>query len=143
MVASVLGGEIEDLPGYRGDVDVAEASQQAGADEVTDFVVVEQRHDRRRQRSGLLCGQFGVAGLVEPLSEAFADAERRQAIGEYVGARKLVCTKLPNVRPSWSLRLGRMAVWGIGMPRGWRNSAVTANQSAIPPTIAASAVARR
>ena len=34
-----------------------------------------------------------------------------------------------------------MAVCGIGMPIGWRNSAVTANQSASAPTIEASAVA--
>ena len=41
-----------------------------------------------------------------------------------------------------SLRLGMIAVCGIGMPSGWRNSAVIANQSARPPTMAASAVAR-
>ena len=41
-----------------------------------------------------------------------------------------------------SLRFGMIAVWGIGMPSGWRNSAVTANQSASAPTMAASAMAR-
>ena len=35
--------------------------------------------------------------------------------------------------------LGMIAVWGIGKPNGWRKSAVTANQSARPPTIPASA----
>ncbi len=35
-----------------------------------------------------------------------------------------------------------IAVCGIGKPSGRRNSAVTANQSAKPPTIAASAAAR-
>jgi hypothetical protein len=35
-----------------------------------------------------------------------------------------------------------MAVWGIGMFKGCRNRAVMANQSAMPPTIDASAVAR-
>src|SRR3546814_20283513 len=34
-----------------------------------------------------------------------------------------------------------IAVWGMGSPSGWRNSATTANQSARPPTIDASAVA--
>ena len=58
------------------------------------------------------------------------------------GARKFVCTNVPSPRPSWSLRLGMMAVCGIGNPSGCRNSAVTANQSASAPTIAASAVAR-
>ena len=41
-----------------------------------------------------------------------------------------------------SLLRGMIAVCGIGRPSGWRNSAVTANQSASPPTIAASAKAR-
>ena len=35
-------------------------------------------------------------------------------------------------------RVGMMAVCGIGMPSGWRKSAVTANQSASAPTVAAS-----
>jgi hypothetical protein len=38
----------------------------------------------------------------------------------------------------FSRRLGMIAVCAIGMPSGWRNSAVTANQSARPPTTAAS-----
>ena len=41
-----------------------------------------------------------------------------------------------------SLRFGMMAVWGMGMRSGCLNSAVTANQSAKAPTMAASAVAR-
>ena len=56
--------------------------------------------------------------------------------------RKLPCTNSPRLRPIWSLRLGMIAVCGIGSPSGWRNSAVTANQSASAPTIAASAPAR-
>ncbi len=40
-----------------------------------------------------------------------------------------------------SLFDGMIAVCGIGRPSGWRNSAVTANQSASPPTSAASAKA--
>ena len=39
--------------------------------------------------------------------------------------------------------LGMIAVCGIGSPSGCRNSAVTANQSAKPPTIDASAIAWR
>ena len=38
---------------------------------------------------------------------------------------------------------GMMAVCGIGTPSGYLNSAVTANQSASAPIIAASANARR
>ena len=53
--------------------------------------------------------------------------------------KKLVCTKRPSVWPSRSLRRGMIAVCGMGRPSGWRNKAVTANQSASAPTIAASA----
>ena len=50
--------------------------------------------------------------------------------------------KIANPSPIRSLFLGKIAVCGIGRPSGCRNSAVTANQSASPPTRAASAVAR-
>ena len=50
-----------------------------------------------------------------------------------------VSTNSPSDLPISSLRLGMMAVCGIGIPSGWRKSAVTANQSASAPTIAASA----
>src|SRR5437016_103324 len=46
------------------------------------------------------------------------------------------------MRPIRSFRVATIAVCGIGRPRGCRNSAVTANQSASPPTRDASAVAR-
>ncbi len=51
-------------------------------------------------------------------------------------------TKSPRLVPSVSLRVGMIAVCGIGRPSGLRNSAVTANQSASAPTMLASAVAR-
>ena len=47
----------------------------------------------------------------------------------------------PRVSPNWALRSVMIAVWGMGRPSGWRNSATTANQSARAPTIEASAAA--
>ena len=58
------------------------------------------------------------------------------------GVRNVDWTNSPSVSPNWSLRSGMTAVCGIGMPRGWRNRAVTANQSARAPTIDASSMAR-
>ena len=55
--------------------------------------------------------------------------------------RKFSPTNSSSPRPSSSLRLGIRAVCGIGRPSGCLNSAVTANQSAIAPTIDASAPA--
>ena len=59
-----------------------------------------------------------------------------------VGMRKFDCRNRAIESAMRSLFSGMIAVCGIGMPRGWRNSAVTANQSAMPPTIPASAKAR-
>ena len=56
--------------------------------------------------------------------------------------RKFVSTNSPSVRPISSLRVGMIAVWGIGSPSGRRKSAVTANQSASAPTMPPSAAAR-
>ena len=55
--------------------------------------------------------------------------------------RKFSPTKSWSPLPSSSLRRGISAVCGIGRPSGCRNSAVTANQSAIAPTMLASAPA--
>ncbi len=56
--------------------------------------------------------------------------------------RKFSWTKVPRLAPIWSFLRGMIAVCGIGIRSGCRNSAVTANQSASAPTIEASAVAR-
>ena len=48
------------------------------------------------------------------------------------------CTIETMLSMIFSRRFGMIAVCGIGMPSGWRNRAVTANQSARPPTTAAS-----
>ena len=55
--------------------------------------------------------------------------------------RKFSAMNCSRPRPRSSLRFGISAVCGIGRPSGCLNSAVTANQSAIAPTIDASAPA--
>ncbi len=66
---------------------------------------------------------------------------RRRAATSF-GSRKCRSMKLPSPAPIRSLLLGMTAVCGIGRPKGRRNKAVTANQSARPPTRAASVPAR-
>ncbi len=55
--------------------------------------------------------------------------------------RKLAQMKVARFSPMRFLLFGMIAVCGIGNPSGCLNSATTANQSAIAPTIAASAKA--
>jgi hypothetical protein len=69
----------------------------------------------------------------------FADRTRSPTTS---GLRKFSCTNDPNVAPNWSLRSLMIAVCGMGSPSGCRNSAVTANQSASPPTSDPSSAAR-
>ena len=71
-----------------------------------------------------------------------AETRARMTLSRTTSAdRKFDATNDSRLRPSASLRVGMIAVCGIGSPSGERNSAVTANQSASPPTIAASAPA--
>ena len=56
--------------------------------------------------------------------------------------RKFSLTNSLSTPATWSFLFGMMAVCGMGMPMGYRKSAVTANQSASPPTMPASAAAR-
>ncbi len=63
-------------------------------------------------------------------------ARSRRARGSCAARTRRACGRRDPSSP------GTIAVCGIGMPSGWRKSAVTANQSARPPTIAASIVAR-
>ena len=56
--------------------------------------------------------------------------------------RKFSWTNSPRLSPIWSFLRSMIAVWGIFRPMGWRNRAVTANQSANAPTIPPSAAAR-
>jgi len=65
-----------------------------------------------------------------------AAASRSRAISS---VRKFSVTNSCRLRPISFLRLGMIAVCGTGSPSGCRNSAVTANQSANAPTMAASA----
>ena len=75
-------------------------------------------------------------------AEALADAGVAQLLGDHLAGEEVLLHELAEAATELCLAVRMTAVWGMGRPSGWRNSAVTANQSARPPTIAASAVAR-
>ena len=77
-----------------------------------------------------------------PLQSTVKSSEETGTLEKMIVANGNVPKKSARIRATRSLRVGMIAVWGMGMPSGWRNSAVTANQSARPPTSDASAVAR-
>ena len=80
----------------------------------------------------------GSASQTPTRRETPAAAIRSRMIGSW---RKFSPTNSSSPRPRSSLRFGIRAVCGIGSPSGCLKSAVTANQSAIAPTIDASAPA--
>ena len=84
------------------------------------------------------------AGLTRPATWArrLATSTREISRVTYSVVRMRPPT-MPPTRAAMSCQLaGMSAVCGMGMPSGWRKSAVTANQSASPPTTPASAMAR-
>ncbi len=80
----------------------------------------------------------GTRAQAAARAEMWAARTRSRMISS---RRKLSPMKSCRLRASMSFFLGMSAVCGIGRPIGCRNSAVTANQSAIAPTIDASAPA--
>ena len=66
----------------------------------------------------------------------------RSRVSSWVGSRKCASKKRPTLRAARAWFDGSSAVCGMGRPSGRRNSASTANQSASPPIIPASAIAR-
>jgi hypothetical protein len=85
----------------------------------------------RKDRIRLITG----AEILKTLRLTPAARTRSRTIVE---TRKFSETKSCNDCPRASFRFGMIAVCGIGSPSGWRKSAVTANQSANAPTMAAS-----
>ncbi len=82
-----------------------------------------------------------LAGWASQPPNRPATPTRRSRSRTTCSDRKFVPTNSPRLSPSASLRVGMIAVCGIGIPSGCRNSAVTANQSASAPTMPASAAA--
>ena len=80
----------------------------------------------------------GSESQVASRAEGVAAAIRSRMIASW---RKFSPTNSWSPLPRSSLRRGISAVCGMGIPSGCLNSAVTANQSAIAPTIEASAPA--
>jgi len=95
-----------------------------------------RRDPPRRSRPSLPAGWLRKRPIAPATSRLFI----RRATTE--GVRKLSLRNWASVSPILSLLRGMIAVCGIGSPSGWRNRAVTANQSAMPPTSPASAKAR-
>ena len=91
-----------------------------------------------RPPAGADCGS--VEEAVQDAAAGRAAAARRPTSA---GVNTWLATNRPSARPSRSFCVGMIAVCGIGRPSGWRNSAVTANQSAMPPTNPALAAACR
>ncbi len=114
-----------------------DARQQPPRPPVLDRRQQARQHLGQRVRGGLGRRRVGQeaaqdAGQVDPAT-AFGAAS--------ASVNTWLATKRPSARPSRAFCAGMMAVCGIGRPSGWRNSAVTANQSATPPTKPAFALA--
>ena len=143
LVPVVRGGEREQVAEQRCDLRLAELRRRAcraRSPAARRRAPTRPRAPRRRRSRARRAPDAPGRTATAPRARRAACPASCRAITSR--ARKLLPTKLPRLRPMRSLRCATIAVCGIGMPSGCRNSAVTANQSASPPTIAASAVAR-
>ena len=130
---------VENLADQARHVDLLESGDHGGAEEDLDPFVVEYA-DRVAQRCGEVQSEaLGVTRLQEPCGESGRQIELRNLASTCSVLRKFAQMKDARFSPIRFLLLGMIAVCGMGNPSGWRNSATTANQSAIAPTIAASA----
>ena len=87
-------------------------------------------------------GEVGGVGLVgQPGAQAGSDPGRADPLRQNIGVEEVLLHELAESGGELILALTITAVCGIGRPSGRRKSAVTANQSATPPIMAASAPA--
>ena len=83
--------------------------------------------------------RFGIAWMAQPAGQARGEVQLLQ-LGQYQRRGKEVGgDEARQVAADARLAARDDRRMGIGRPSGWRNRAVTANQSAIAPTMAASA----
>jgi hypothetical protein len=111
------------------------------ANAATSGSVSSRAAPRRTSRSGRRAAD--VLGVAEPVDDDALGANAASFAPITSGESHSSCTVATMPSTSLSRRSTTSAVCGIGMPSGWRKRAVTANQSAMPPTIAASNPAAR
>ena len=134
------------LPSTRpaiGTIDAASRrSRTSRSSDVVHRFVLEEVDDLDRRRRGTWpASRSALTGSASQRATRSPTLAERTRSATASPVRKLDWMNSPSVSPNCSLRSVMIAVWGIGTPSGWRNSATTANQSASPPTSDASAVA--
>ena len=77
-------------------------------------------------------------GVRNQSSSSSLGAKRASRAPMTSGESQSFSTMFAMLSTIFARRVGMMAVCGMGRPSGWRKSAVTANQSASAPTVAAS-----
>ena len=141
VVAALLGERAEGPPGHRHDRRRLEPLAHEPLEHVVHGLVLEEVDDLDGAAEHVAGQPVGVGGSASQRATRSPTLAARTRSATASPVRKLDWMNSPSVSPNCSLRSVMIAVCGIGTPSGWRNSATTANQSASPPTIDASAVA--
>ena len=143
LLVAVVGREEEEPLGqHRRDRPLAERLDHAPLEQRVDVLVLHHVGGAPQRRRGVAGERAGVLGAAEPLGHPTAGLHRQQLGAQHLGREEVVLDEVAEGAADPVLPRGMIAVWGMGMLSGWRKSAVMANQSASPPTMAASAVAR-
>src|SRR5699024_3046982 len=132
---------LESAPHRRTPLWFAEAVDDHHAQDGLDFLGVNPVDRQPDQFADLPADDLVPLGLHDPLGGPCRQVGGAQFFRDQGGVGKFSPTNSDREWPTWSFFRLMIAVCGIGRPSGWRKSAVTANQSAMPPTMPASAAA--
>ena len=110
---------------------------------VAHLVVPNDVGEAVERAPGLVGNSCGVARIGEPLASSPRYLRSGQPLTHHGSGEEVLLHEARERFADLVLLAGMIAVCGIGIPNGYRNKAVTANQSASPPTMDASAAACR
>ncbi len=141
LVAAVGDDPLQGLADAGGDLLRVGPAGDRLADDRLDVRVPQDREGAPEGRRQLGRDAVRVVGVGEPGAEAAADADRAQPLSYDLLGEEVLADELAEGDAQLVLLGGDDRGVRDGQARGWRKRAVTANQSAIAPTMPASAAA--
>ena len=130
---------LEQGAGDRRDRLAGQSGQQEVLDDAADLVVAESAEPSTGHPHDLDHRPVAIGRHTEPRADAVGDVDRGEAFASDLLGEEVLGDELLQVATDLVLALGDDRGVRDRQPSGCRKSAVTANQSASAPTIAASA----
>src|SRR5690606_4065681 len=141
VVGTVGDDRLEEVTGQRAELLLPQPRQQGVVDEPGDLVLPDPLQGPAGQRRDLADDPFGVPGLLDPGGDATSDLRLQVPLPDRGAGEEVVGDELLEAAGQAGLAPRDDRGVRDRQPEGCRNRAVTANQSAMAPTMPASAAA--